>query len=67
MKVAKYSKKNFSLLYYYKICQFYFIRKKSQCVILCAKLDIIEIFFNNLILLFTLVYSSSLVKKCYTL
>ena len=41
MKVAKYSKKNFLVLYYYKICKFYFVRKKSPCVILCAKLDII--------------------------
>ena len=37
MKVAKYSNKFLLVLYYYKICQFYFIRKKSQCVILCAK------------------------------
>ena len=31
---------DFLVHYYYKICQFYSIRKKSQCVILCAKLDI---------------------------
>ena len=62
MKVRKYSKKFLLVLYYHKICQFYFIRKKSQCVILCAKLDIIYVFFNNRNLLFTLVYSNNHVK-----
>ena len=33
MKVAKYSKKILLVLYYYEICKFYFIRKKSLCVI----------------------------------
>ena len=46
-KSVTYFRRFFKVFYYYNICQFCFILKKSQGVISFATLDIVYIFFLN--------------------